>query len=218
MTLRRISSRACGRRLVMLTFALWAACGGGVEPQEFWRPWYERAKEDSVPTTPAADLGRPPDAGSRVDQGSPAGGCRLRVQVTTSAAGGRYAPRNIAAIWISEEGGRFVKTLAVWAEKRAKYLSQWNAATAAALQPGSRTDAISGATQSAHGVRSASWNCQDTTGMLRADGTYRVCFELTDRDGPGPLDCVAFSKGSLAWSTQPPDVPSFASRVLEFEP
>lgn len=195
------------------------ACGSAATPQEFWRPWYERS--NSTDDGGATHDGGPvsaSDGGSSTDLGSGPNGCSLNVTVTTAASGGRYAPRNIGAIWISEENGRFVKTLSVWAEKRAKYLTQWNAATAAALQPGSRADAISGATQSAHGQRKASWNCRDSTGQARADGAYKVCFELTDRDGSGPFSCVSVSKGKVAWSMSPPDVASFTAQLLEFQP
>ena len=219
-----MSGKARGRTARYLLLAamhglLGGACGSAAPPQEFWRPWYERS--NSTEDRGAADDAGPvsaSDGGSSTDLGSGPSGCSLKVTVTTAASGGRYAPRNIGAIWISEENGRFVKTLSVWAEKRAKYLTQWNAATAAALQPGSRADAISGATQSAHGQRKASWNCRDSTGQARADGAYKVCFELTDRDGSGPFSCVSVSKGKVAWSMSPPDVASFTAQLLEFQP
>lgn len=198
-----------------------AACEGSPERQEFWRPWYETGSADPQPD-PLPDSGTVPiplDGGSGpADLASPMSGCRLSVSVTTSAAGGKYAPRNIGAIWISDGDSRFVKTLAVWAEKRAKYLTAWNASTAAAMQPGSRVDAISSATKTAHGLRGGTWNCKDAAGQVRADGPYKVCFELTDRDGAGPMQCVPFNKGAMAWSLTPPDAPSFAATRLEFRP
>jgi hypothetical protein len=209
--------RVRATRWTVLVAALQGGCGGSPMPQEFWRPWYEQSRE-AEGEDGAQDGGRASDGGSGADLGSGTAGCRLAVTVTTTAAGGRYAPRNIGAIWISEDGGRFVKTLAVWAEKRAKYLSQWNAATAAAMQPGSRADAISGATKTAHGLRTASWNCRDSAGQPRGDGPYQVCFELTDQDGAGPFHCVPFGKGTQAFRSSPPDVASFTARLLEFQP
>lgn len=196
---------------------LWAGCADSASPQEFWRPWYERSQEDSDPAErdAAADLSGQRDA-SAADL-LPTG-CTLSIEVTTSSAGGRYAPRNIGAIWISDASGRFVKTLSIWAEKRAKYLTRWNQATSAALTPGDRTDAISGATKTSHGVRSAGWNCKDRSGQLQSDGMYKVCFELTDLDGPGAFDCVVFEKAARPWTLTPADAGSFASRRLDFRP
>lgn len=207
---------------VMGLLALCAgACEGSPDRQEFWRPWYETGAGDPQPDTPQ-DSGTPPaplDGGSGpADLAGAMSACGLSVVVTTSAAGGKYAPRNIGAIWITDGGDRFVKTLAIWAEKRAKYLTAWNASTAAAMQPASRVDAISSATKTTHGVRSGTWNCKDTAGQPRPDGPHKVCFELTDRDGAGPTQCVSFSKGSMAWVLTPPDAPSFASTRLEFRP
>lgn len=125
---------------------------------------------------------------------------------------------NFGAIWISDASDRFIKTLNVWANKRAKYLVKWNDATAAAMVPASRTDAISGATMSSHGVRSGTWDCSDLAERPIADGTYKVCFELTDYDGQGPYDCVTFTKGPTPLSLTPADAPSFTARKLELTP
>lgn len=189
-------------------------------PREFWRPWYE-LPDALVSEEPTIDLGvrdlsSVQDA-SVSDLTAPQG-CTLSVSVTTSSAGGKYAPRNIGAIWISDGSGRFVKSLYVWAGQRAKYLRKWNEVTSAASLPASRVDAISSATLGSHGVRSATWKCTDTTGKLVVDGSYQVCFELTDFDGQGPSDCVAFTKGSAPFSVTPADTASFGKRRLDFTP
>lgn len=213
----------------LLCAATLASCADGPDPAqgEFWRPWYDTvdASEPVDPTDPPPDLAgpadlRPPD---RRDMGSPdlasmPGSCSLAVTVTTVSPGGRYSPRNIGAIWVSDSSNRFIKTLNVWADKRAKYLKQWNQATAAASVPASRTDAISGATKSSHGVRTGTWNCTNTASVPVADGSYKVCFELTDYDGQGPYDCVAFTKSPAPVSLTPADAPSFTARKLELNP
>lgn len=196
------------------------ACGGPSGPSEFWRPWYELP--DAEPSEPATDLAGPVDArpSGPTDGGAGPGpgGCSLAISVTTTSAGGRYSPRNIGAIWISDDSDRFIKTVSVWAEKRAKYLQRWNAATSAAKVPGSRVDAVSSATKSSHGVRSGAWNCTDTTSQPVANGAYKVCFELTDYDGPGPYNCVPFTKSPAPFSLTPADSPSFTARRLELTP
>lgn len=209
------------RRNLLQQIALGAAawlvsCGGPAEPRELWRPWYERPIAD--PDQPVVDAGTDARSGGTVDLRAVPGQCSLAITVTTTSAGGRYSPRNIGAIWVSDGQDRFIKTLAVWAEKRAKYLQRWNAATAAAGMSGNRVDAISSATKSSHGVRSASWNCADSSSRPVSDGSYKVCFELTDYDGPGPYNCVSVTKGPAPFSVTPPDSPSFTARKLELVP
>lgn len=207
------------RGFILAAGACLASCGGSAEPRELWRPWYERPGADPAPpAVDAGDTGRDAGSGGTADLRAAPGQCSLAVTVTTTSAGGRYSPRNIGAIWVSDSQDRFIKTLMVWAEKRAKYLQRWNAATAAALMPGSRVDAISSATKSSHGVRSASWNCADTASRPVPDGSYKVCFELTDYDGAGPYSCVSITKGPAPFSVSPPDSPSFTARKLELVP
>jgi len=200
------------------------ACDGQQMPEELWRPWYEAPIVDPIePVDPILDMRSPIDArsadgGDVVDGGPMPGGCTLSVAVTTASPGGRYSPRNIGAIWISDGNDRFIKTLNVWAAQRAKYLTRWNAATAAAGVPGNRIDAISGATKGSHGLRTGSWGCTNFAAKPVTDGSYKVCFELTDYDGPGPYDCVPFSKSPAPVSLMPADVASFKSRKLELAP
>ncbi|MFO0578824.1 MAG: DUF2271 domain-containing protein [Polyangia bacterium] len=224
------------KRRLLLCALLTSACGSPPEQKEFWRPWYELI--DGSVNEPPIDLSTPsvpPDAAAgRPDGAAPSDGsagpsdlgdlgtmprpCSLSVTVTTTSAGGRYSPRNIGAIWVSDASDRFIKTLAVWADKRARYLKRWNDATAAAGTPASRVDAISSATKSSHGVRTGTWSCTNTAAMPVPDGDYKVCFELTDYDGQGPYSCVGFTKGPAPFTLTPPDAPSFTARRLELVP
>jgi hypothetical protein len=223
-------------RTLLSRAALWAglclsACGSPPEQKEFWRPWYGLI--DGSVNEPVLDLSAPPvdqRDGQRdgavasdgsvgpADQGTMPRPCSLAVTVTTTSAGGRYSPRNIGTIWVSDGSDRFIKTLAVWADKRAKYLKRWNEATAAAGTPASRVDAISSATKTSHGVRTGTWGCTNTASVPVPDGPYKVCFELTDYDGQGPYNCVPFTKGPAAFTLTPPDSPSFTARKLELVP
>ena len=56
----------------------------------------------------------------------------LTVSVATSETGGNYAPKNIIAIWIEDDGGNFVKTLLAYAQNRRTHLNNWQATTAVA--------------------------------------------------------------------------------------
>lgn len=138
--------------------------------------------------------------------------------MTTAEAGGRYAPDNVGAIWITDGGGRFVKTLNVWAKRRRKYLERWIADTSAAGLRQNLVDAVSTASRSGHGTHLARWNCTDASRNVVPDGSYHVCFELTDDNRAGPVDCVRFDKGSTPSTVTPPDLPTFTRRTIELTP
>jgi hypothetical protein len=109
----------------------------------------------------------------------------LNVTATTSSAGGNYAPKNIVAIWIEDDQGNFVKTLLAYAQNRKTHLNTWEASTTAAGSPFNTVDAITGATKTSHGTRTCSWNATDINGAIMPDGTYKVWFELTDKNSTG---------------------------------
>lgn len=214
-----------------------AGCGGtpAADPA-FWRPWYEppAASGDEAPQDPDPSSGSgvisgdsPPTTSSPTptptETPTPTPtttptACGLAVSVTTASFGGTYAPNNIGAIWIADDHSRFVKSLDVWADRRTEHLDHWVAATAAAGLPNNRLDAVSTATKTSHGTRTAAWNCTDTTRAAVPDGNYRVCFELTESNGAGPLDCVAFAKGPAAQDLSPADLPTFKKRRVVFTP
>ncbi len=120
----------------------------------------------------------------------------LNVSVTTASTGGNYAPKNVFVIWIEDASGNFVKTLTANAEKRIQYLYKWSASTAAKTTRYNRVDAVTGATLGSHGTRTGTWNGTDYDKKLVADGTYYVCFELTDKHAQGNYSRFAFTKGA----------------------
>lgn len=219
-----------------------AGCGGTpAGDPAFWRPWYEPAAVSAgdeaaqepdpgtgggaipggSPTTTSTPP--PPESPTPTPTGmtptpTPANACGLAISVTTASFGGTYAPNNIGSIWIADDHSRFVKSLDVWADRRTEHLDHWVAATAAAGLPNNRLDAVSTATKTSHGTRTAAWNCTDATRAPVPDGNYRVCFELTESNGAGPLDCVAFAKGTAAQDLSPADLPTFKKRRLVFTP
>jgi len=140
----------------------------------------------------------------------------LAVSVTTSSTGGNYAPRNVLAIWIEDNSGKFVKTLLAYANARITHLNTWQASSLAAGKEFDKTDAISGATQSSHATRTCQWNGTDYSGKLMADGDYKVRMELTDKNATGNVASFAFTKGSTAQKLTPTGVPSFSSVTLNW--
>ena len=140
----------------------------------------------------------------------------LAVTVATSQVGGPYAPRNVLAIWIEDNSGKFVKTLLAYANTRKTHLNIWESSTTAAGSVYNSVDAITGATQSSHGIRTCTWNATDHNGKLMADGDYKVRMELTDQNATGNLASFTFSKGPNAQKLTPANVPSFSSVTINW--
>ena len=140
----------------------------------------------------------------------------LAVSVTTSSAGGNYAPRNVVAIWIEDSSGKFVKTLLAYANSRKTHLNIWESTTTAAGSAFNVTDAISGATQSSHATRTCQWTGTDYNRKLMVDGDYKVRMELTDKNASGSIASFTFTKGPNAHKLTPANVPSFSSISLNW--
>lgn len=142
----------------------------------------------------------------------------LTVSVTTSAAGGNYAPKNVVAIWVEDNQGNFVKTLLAYAQTRKTHLNTWEASTSAFGSPFNTVDAITGATKSSHSTRTCTWNGTDVDGNLTADGTYKVRMELTDKNSTGNFSTFTFTKGPNTENQTPGNVPSFSAITINWEP
>ena len=142
----------------------------------------------------------------------------LSVTVTTSAAGGGYAPRNIVAIWVETEQGNFVKTLMAYAANRRTHLNIWEQSTTAAGSPFNVVDAITGSTRNSHDTRNCLWNGMDINGTLMPDGNYRLRMELADKNSTGNYSTFNFTKNDESYVLSPANVPSFAGISIEWEP
>ena len=104
----------------------------------------------------------------------------LKVSFETSApAKGKYGTENVHVVWIEDQQGNFVKTLSLWAYKRADDLRQWRSRTADIAND---IDAKTTATQHAYGRYECFWNMTDNAGSKVSDGKYNVYFELTNDD------------------------------------
>jgi len=164
------------------------------------------------------DAGRPTDASEAYDAGSVpsvgpgTGPTRLTFRVLTVPLGGRYAPRNIGAVWIETSAGRFVKTLTRWARQRARYLSRFATASGNNL-----VDATTSATLQTHVVHEVSWDLTDTAGARVADGDYKILIETTDRNSSGDSLAIPFSTGPDPFSIAPEDAPHFVDMTLKLE-
>ena len=142
----------------------------------------------------------------------------LTVTVTTAqTATAAYAPKNILAIWIEDNSGKFIKTLMAYANTRKAYLTKWSTSTSAIGSVYNTVDAVSGATLSSHSTRTCSWNGTDYSGKVVADGSYKLCMELTDQHIASNYTSVAFTKGTSNQNLTPADVlPSFKSIAISW--
>jgi hypothetical protein len=160
--------------------------------------------------TPAQPPATPPPP-----EGTPAvaGPCMFKFDITTSNAGGEYAPSNVGAIWISDGGSKFVKTLKIWANKRRKHLNKWIAASGQNL-----TDAVTGATLNSHGVRSATWDCSDVNHQPVPFGNYQVNIEFTENNSAGPSISIPFPRSAAAQMLTAPDQGKFKAAHIQVTP
>jgi hypothetical protein len=114
--------------------------------------------------------------GGSADSGpTPPRSCLFTFAVTTVSYNGRFEPHNVAAVWITDSVGTFVKTLATWGGPRLAAALEWQT-----VSSGNRVDAITSATRRTAGPITAQWNCMDTTGQLVPPGSYSVCVEFEE--------------------------------------
>lgn len=157
---------------------------------------------------------RPTDGGGGAVDAAP--GCTvssltgLRVVVRTTALGGRYAPRNIGAIWIETAAGQYVKTVKRWANRRRQHLTSYMA-----VSGGDVTDAISGATLSSHITHDVTWNLTDRNHCEVPAGNYRVAIEMTDGNNTGVAVRLPFTKGTTGNVSMPAETAQFHDLRLE---
>lgn len=142
----------------------------------------------------------------------PEPGGAMQFSVRTVSGSGRYRPRNVGAIWIADAEGNWIKTLERWGTRRAKWLTEFNAASG-----GDVVDAVTGPTLSSHRVHEVRWDLTDRSGCEVDDGSYQVRIELTDWSGTGPTTSVAFDKGAEPLELTPADEPPFLEMQLRVE-
>lgn len=147
----------------------------------------------------------------------------LTVNLTSAAVGGRYAPRNVGAIWIETSSGQFVKTIERWAVIRVSDLRSWNGASGgwgfeffgASTSPDA-VDVVTGATLISHQSHTPTWAMKDGAGMVVPDGSYKVVVEVAD--GSNGTAEVMFDKGPMAQTVMGPAGRGIASFSVTYTP
>ncbi len=135
----------------------------------------------TAPTTTKAEV---IDAGESLPSGSE---MVVAFSYTPSATGGRV--RNpYVAVWVEDEGGELVDTIALWylqTQKGTRWLTdlrRWYSVDGSQ----STVDAVSSATRTPGDYRVV-WNTSDTAGQQIVAGDYFVCIEAAREHGPYSL-------------------------------
>lgn len=194
--------RRCGLALAWLTLLFVPGCFQPSIPSDYTPP--EGGDEPPADVFHHADAGTPDACG-----GGSLATSALSFSVRTSSVGGKFAPRNVGAIWIQDGSGTFVKTLERWGTTRAKWLVTFNAAS-----DGNVVDAITGPTKLSHETHDVTWDLTDTAGCPVAAGDYAVWLELTDRSGAGVTLDIPFVLAPAGKPILPADTSSFHDMAL----
>jgi hypothetical protein len=124
-------------------------------------------------------------SGSGNGSGSGSGGDTASLTITLTAnptAGAVYAPDHVLAVWIQNQGGTFVKTVARYADVRKGSLVAWTQAAGA-----NDVDAVSGATRGSYAMPAeVTWNLRDRQNAVIPDGTYTIRMENADVNATTP--------------------------------
>jgi len=137
---------------------------------------------------------------------------QLRFRVRTVSGEGRYRPRNVGAIWLEDADQHWVRTLARWGKQRAKWLTEFNAASG-----GDVTDAITTATLPSHEVHELEWDLRDAAGCEVANGQYALRVEVTDWSGTGENIRIELDKDEQPVAFEPPDEATFRDMSVTLE-
>jgi hypothetical protein len=147
-----------------------------------------------------------------VRAGSTPGVLEFAAKIQGASTG--FAPRHVAAVWIEDAQGRFVKTLLLRGQKQKKKLEAWRAASG-----GNVADAVTGATYAEWGGIEAVWDGRDKSGADAPDGVYRLCAETAWRNEAGPrIEGVKFEKGPGESRPAGPDADAFRDIRVAWKP
>jgi len=112
------------------------------------------------------------------------------VTFQTQTYQGKYAPRNVLAVWLVDAQDHYVKDLAVYGTKYTTKLARWRKDSGK-----TKPDATTGATRKQHDKLSVVWDGTDAKGKALPDGEYKIRIEYTETNRPGPAFQVLVHKG-----------------------
>ena len=200
--------RALGSRAVVVLALVMGCSPANQNDAEYWTPSVGPA------STPSGD-----DAGTDGATPPPPSRDCLRVEFTTISYGGRYGPRNVGAVWVTNEAGTFIKTLEEWGTRRYSNLVAWRKSSG-----GNTVDAVTGATRSSASAHSSTWNCSNVDEAAVPAGNYFVNVEFVENNvsasgvGAGPLWKEAFAVGTAPATLTPAADKSYTNKKIVFTP
>ncbi len=138
----------------------------------------------------------------------------VQLNFDTKAVGGRYAPDNLVAVWVTDSQGAFVRTLLCRGKRYTRSLRAWMESS-----HGDTTDAVTGATLHTFKKHQVVWDCKNSKGEIVPDGVYRLHIELLDgKTAITPDAHLEITKGPNPAQVRPPDVASFRKITLSYAP
>lgn len=129
----------------------------------------------------------------------------------TQISGAKYSPNHIFAVWVKDANGNYVRTLMVYASVRKSYLYTWKSNSG-----GDVADAITGATVSTFKAYSITWDLKDYKNNTVADGSYKLCMEMTSAHSQGPYREIDFTVGGSNYTLSPADGQNFTTISLSY--
>jgi hypothetical protein len=136
----------------------------------------------------------------------------LTATITTVTQGGKYAPKNVGAIWVGDASGKWIYTLEYWDSLvNTQWLTKYNGVNGPAYVLFGATappDVISGATMLGHKTHNVKWSLKDSKGTVVPDGAYKLVIELTEASSTGKSQEYDFTKGAPA-AVMAPDTTYF---------
>jgi hypothetical protein len=149
---------------------------------------------------------------------------KLTASITTKTQGGRYAPKNVGAIWIEDSSGKWVYTLEWWSSLlNAGALTQYTQVkgpTYTFFDPKPGPDVITGATLTMHKTHAVSWGLEGMGGSEVPDGAYNLVIESSEQtqaEGGGQVQKIPFTKGPDGVMLTPADTQYFTGMKLTLE-
>jgi len=135
---------------------------------------------------------------------------------TTTNFKGKYAPKHVLAVWVTDAKGAFVKTVLLNAKSKKKYLKRWTSESGK-----NYVDAVTSATLKKHGAVVARWDCRDAKGKVVPDGEYLLHIEMASGHKSTvttPRAYIAFTKGPKPASARPKDLVSMKGLKFAYAP
>ena len=138
----------------------------------------------------------------------------VQLNFDTKTVGGRYAPDNLVAVWVTDSQGSYVRTLLCRGKRYTR-----NLRARMESSHGDTTDAVTGATLHTFRKHQVVWDCKNSKGEIVPDGVYRLHIELLDgKSAVTPDAHLEITKGPNASQSQPPDLANFRKMTLSYSP